>query len=334
MNLRIKRRTRMSRPDPEYEKSFHSRFKRWVNGEYDPTEGKLETKVPDTEALDYERKKYIRVPLEKAREYDESRFEEGMSKRLKGYNRFYGVIGVIAAAFMVGILLWTVSFLPAFGSADAPANNEVVKRYIEQGLSETGAVNIVAGMILDYRAFDTFGESCVLFAATCCVLILLRVDKDEPAFSRAALDMNDRHFEPHNDTILQWSAKILVPIIIMFGIYVVLNGHISPGGGFSGGAIIGSGLILYLTAFGFEKTGRFMNDKVVKILTVSALTFYCVAKSYSFFTGANELYSIISPGTPGRILSAGLIVYLNICVGIVVACTMYTFYAMFRRGRL
>lgn len=38
-------------------------------------------------------------------------------------------------------------------------------RYIEQGLSETGAVNIVTGMILDYRAFDTFGESCVLFVA-------------------------------------------------------------------------------------------------------------------------------------------------------------------------
>ena len=47
------------------------------------------------------------------------------------------------------------------------------------------AVNIVTGMILDYRAFDTFGESCVLFVASCCVLILLRVDKDEDPESRA-----------------------------------------------------------------------------------------------------------------------------------------------------
>ena len=329
-----RRRMRMSRPNPDYEKSFAGKFRRWVNGDYDPGKWKLESSVPDEEALDYERKKYVRVPLEKAREYDESRFEEGITRRIKGYNRFYRIIGVFAALFMIAILLWTVSYLPAFGDPDSPMINEVVTRYIEEGLSETGAVNIVAGMILDYRAFDTFGESCVLFVATCCVLILLRVDEDEPAYSRAALDMNDRHFEPHNDTILQWAARILVPIIIIFGVYVVLNGHISPGGGFSGGAIIGSGLILYLTAFGFKKTGRFMTNRVVKILTVSALTFYCIAKSYSFFTGANELYSIISPGTPGRILSAGLIVYLNICVGIVVACTMYTFYAMFRRGRL
>jgi multicomponent Na+:H+ antiporter subunit B len=37
-------------------------------------------------------------------------------------------------------------------------------------------------------------------------------------------------------------------------------------------------------------------------------------------------------GTPGAILSSGLILPLNICVGLVVACTMYTFYAMFRKG--
>ena len=144
--------------------------------------------------------------------------------------------------------------------------------------------------------------------------------------------MNDRHYEPRNDTILQKVANFLVPLMIIFGIYVVLNGHISPGGGFSGGAIIGSGLILYLTAYGFEKTQRFMNEKVVKALTVGALTFYCFAKSYSFYTGANHLHSIITPGTPGNILSAGLIVYLNICVGIVVACTMYSFYTLFRKG--
>lgn len=50
-------------------------------------------------------------------------------------------------------------------------------KYIEDGLQDTGAVNIVTGMILDYRAFDTFGESNVLFIATCTVLILLRNDK-------------------------------------------------------------------------------------------------------------------------------------------------------------
>lgn len=288
--------------------------------------------APDKEVFGDERIRYVHLHIVKSNNYSERMFEEGLAKNVRRFTGLYKIFGVIVSVFIACLLLWTVSFLPKFGDPNAPENNEVATRYIEQGLSETGAVNIVTGMILDYRAFDTFGESCVLFVASCCVLILLRVDKDEDPESRAIEDMNDRHYEPRNDTILQKVADFLVPLMIIFGIYVVLNGHISPGGGFSGGAIIGSGLILYLTAYGFEKTQRFMNEKVVKALTVGALTFYCFAKSYSFYTGANHLHSIITPGTPGNILSAGLIVYLNICVGIVVACTMYSFYTLFRKG--
>ena len=127
---------------------------------------------------------------------------------------------------------------------------------------------------------------------------------------------------------------MLVPPIIIFGIYVVLNGHLSPGGGFSGGAIIGAALILYLNAFGFKKTERFFTMKTFKGVTFAALSFYALSKSYSFFTGANHLESHIPLGTPGNILSSGLILPLNICVGLVVACTMYGFYALFRKGDL
>ena len=63
-----------------------------------------------------------------------------------------------------------------------------------------------------------------------------------------------------------------------------------------------------------------------------ALGFYSLSKSYSFFTGANHLESFIPKGTPGNILSSGLILPLNIAVGMVVACTMYGFYVMFRKG--
>ena len=65
-----------------------------------------------------------------------------------------------------------------------------------------------------------------------------------------------------------------------------------------------------------------------------ALGFYACSKTYSFFTGANHLHSIISPGVPGRILSAGLILPLNVAVGFVVCCTMYSFYMYFHRGEL
>ena len=123
-------------------------------------------------------------------------------------------------------------------------------------------------------------------------------------------------------------------MILMFGMYVVLNGHLSPGGGFSGGAVMGAALILYLNAFGSERMGRFFTLRVFRVISCTALTFYAVSKAYSFFTGANDLESFITPGTPGMIFSAGLIPYLNIAVGLVVCCTMYAFYTLFRKGDL
>ena len=92
------------------------------------------------------------------------------------FHRFYNFIAVICCLLLIGVLLYAVSLLPHYGEEN-PRSAQVVQRYVEDGLSETGATNIVAGMILDYRAFDTLGESHVLFTALICVIILLGKDK-------------------------------------------------------------------------------------------------------------------------------------------------------------
>lgn len=135
-----------------------------------------------------------------------------------------------------------------------------------------------------------------------------------------------------DDEILKIIVEILFPFLMMFGIYVVINGHISPGGGFSGGTILGAGLILYSTAFGFERIKAFFNFKIFSRLISFSLIFYAIAKGYSFITGAAHIDSGIPLGTPGRILSAGLILPLNIAIGIVVACTIYGLYSLFTQG--
>ena len=261
------------------------------------------------------------------------------NKSLKRMRTFYKLFAVLFATFFTAVLVLTVSHMPKTGDLNNPANNEVAERYINKGLEETGATNIVAGMILDYRAFDTLGESHVLFVAAVVVTLLLRLDKKERDEEDTTIvetipeaEEADKVFEPKNDIVLQKVALIFVPIIIIFGIYVILNGHLSPGGGFSGGAIIGAALIMYLNAFGFEKTSKFFNEKVYKTICFSGLAFYALAKCYAFFCGANHLDSHISKGIAGHILSAGLILPLDIAVGCVVACTMYGFYAMFRKG--
>lgn len=175
-------------------------------------------------------------------------------------------------------------------------------------------------MILSYRGFDTFGETNVLFIATCCVTIMLMVDKEK---IRANKESNDRSFEPKNDLILKVVAALLVPMVFLFGIYSILNGSASPGGGFSGGAMIGAGMILYVAAFGFDKMEQFFNEKIFKRIRVVALCCYGLTITYYILTGANGMPSVIPQGEIGEIMS-----------GSVTACTIYALYALFRRGGL
>ena len=330
----------------DYDNSWWPRFVRWLkNGSSaldDAMYGDLEeeTVLPDAPAGDAEKREA---------QWDERRRlllrdEQDMYSQVHAWSRskgaklaqwFYRVTAVVICLGIIWMLLQTAAYLPPFGNPDNPANNEVSRRYIEQGMQETGAVTIVAGMILDYRAFDTLGESNVLFIAACSVLILLRISSEKhggDAVAQLEAEADDRMYEPKNDLILQRIASFLVPLILLFGVYIIMNGHISPGGGFSGGAVMGAGLILYLNAFGFKKTERFFTFKTFKVVSLCALSFYAVSKAYSFFTGANHLSSFITPGTPGRLFSAGLIPYLNIAVGLVVCCTMYAFYTLFRKG--
>lgn len=246
-------------------------------------------------------------------------------------NKLYRVFAVLICVTVALALLVTVSALPPFGSDSNPEENEVYMRYVESGEEETGAVNTVAGMILDYRAFDTLGESNVLFIAVCSVLLLLRADRN--AEGRLNLpELDYRAEEEADDEITQGAAYLLTPVLLIYGIAVILNGHLSAGGGFSGGAILGGGMILYVKAFGREKVDRFFTFRNYKRVTFVSLMSYTLLKSYSFYTGANGLESIIRPGKPGTILSAGLILPLNICVGLVVACTMFGFYSLFTKG--
>ncbi len=311
-------------PDEKYKKTWSYKFSQWFSGSdlfVDNLEMKKQT-THEERPEDLERQQEEHNELI-ARVYERDPYSA------TGFQRLYRVVAVLFCIFLAVMLLTAVSWLPTTGEVDRPANNEVYERYVEDGLSETGAVNAVTGMILDYRAFDTLGESHVLFAATITVLILLRLDRDEDKKAQKAEDWS---YEPKNDGILELAAKVLVPFIIIFGIYVILCGHLGPGGGFSGGAIIGAGLILYLNAFGFERAGKFLTAQTYLVTSFIALACYTLCKCYSFYTGANGIESVIPLGTPGAILSSGLIFVLNICVGVVVAGTMYTFYVMFRKG--
>jgi multicomponent Na+:H+ antiporter subunit B len=247
------------------------------------------------------------------------------------FKNFYNILSVIACFGITTVLLFTVSRLPPFGDPANPTNNEVARKYIEEGVQDTGAINIVAGMILDYRAFDTFGEICVLFAAVCAVLALLLRREGSPDAFDVILSKSE---EPQQNIILKNTSFLLVAMILLFGCYVTINGHISPGGGFSGGAITGAALVLFASAYGIERAQQFINYKLYCRIVPACLIFYALVKGYSFYTGANQLSHAIPLGRPGSLFSAGLILPLNISVGIIVAFTIYIIFSLFNKGEL
>lgn len=311
----------------EYSRTGTAKFFTWLSGEHDA----YVDVMPETEYVKKEDSRSIAAVLSDENRAIDEAYDFKHNKKIRRFKVEYKIIAGIFLILFTYVMLYMVANLPVAGTEERPTNNEVMRVYIEDGIKDTGAVNFVTGMILNYRAFDTFGETCVLFVATTAVMVLLMRREEE---IRRNKSLNDRLYEPKNDPILRVSAKVLTPVLFLFGIYVILNGHLSPGGGFSGGAILGSGMILYVSAFGFDKMQKFFNEHTYVVVKVTALVTYCIVISYYLIMGANDLDNHISLGTPGMIFSAGIILWLNIFVGVEVACTMYAFYALFRRGGL
>jgi multicomponent Na+:H+ antiporter subunit B len=133
---------------------------------------------------------------------------------------------------------------------------------------------------------------------------------------------------------LKMVISAIVPFVMVYGIYILFNGALSPGGGFSGGAILGVSLVLASVALGPKAVRRFFPYKTLSIFRVVAFVSYILLLLFSFILYNTGLPSMLPPGTPGNIFSAGIILPLNICVGIIKTCTIYALYALFSEGEV
>ncbi len=84
------------------------------------------------------------------------------------------ITAAVLTLFFIAFLLLAAMDMPLEGVEASPIHNEVMAKYIEDSISDTGAVNVVAAMILDYRAFDTFVEASVIFTGLICIMIVLK----------------------------------------------------------------------------------------------------------------------------------------------------------------
>jgi multicomponent Na+:H+ antiporter subunit B len=189
------------------------------------------------------------------------------------------------------------------------ALNELAGHYAESGHEEVGAANLVTAVVVTYRGLDTLGEVTILFLSAAIVSFLLKIETSST---------DDRKLRTTSE-ILDTASKILVPVIFIFGIYVFINGHLTPGGGFQGGAIIASGLVLILLA----KPLRQISQKLISIVeSISGLSFVLLGVAGILFAAGFLDNKILSLGEFGTIFSAGLIPIIYIFVGLKVGAEL------------
>ncbi len=125
--------------------------------------------------------------------------------------------------------------------------------------------------------------------------------------------------------IVRTVAIQLMAFVLVFGLYVIMHGHVTPGGGFQGGAIIASGVVMLIVTFGSGQIKKFLRERRLSMVESSgALLFILVAFAgigtvffYNFLVGSRIFGGIPPTGSnPGDVWTGGVIPLMNLAVGL------------------
>ena len=165
---------------------------------------------------------------------------------------------------------------------------------------QVGAANIVTSVVLGYRALDTLGELAILFAAATAGGLML---------GRPRADA--RH-DPEAGFILLAAADLLFPLLLVVGLFIIVHGHLTPGGGFQGGVILAAAFFLPLLA----RPGTHFNHPVFAVVEGLARAAFIVIGLLGLARGGEFLMPLLGQGAMGSLLSAGTLPLLYIAVGL------------------
>ena len=224
------------------------------------------------------------------------------------------VVCVTGAALIYGTL-----DMPPFGRADNPIHEHVAPRYIEESPKEVGLPNMVTSVLASYRGFDTLGETVVVFAAMIGVLSLLGVVRRE--------NEHDPESGLVSHRVLHVVAKLIIPLIILFALYVQFHGDFGPGGGFQAGVIGAAAFILYALVFGLPKAFAVVSPTFLEKMAAFGVLLYASVGLYSMYKGGHFLDYNMLAADPLAGQHYGILI-IELGVGITVFAVMLSiFYA-------
>lgn len=222
------------------------------------------------------------------------------------------LFGVSAAGFGV-VLVYGLAGLPAFGHYHGVYGNVLDGL----GVTERHATDLVTALNFDFRAFDTLGEEFILFASVLGVVLILRELRGEHA--RPRQHEAEEHTFAGASEALRVLSLVMIPAILAIGVYIVVHGQLTPGGGFQGGVILAAGPLAVFLA------GRYLRMKIVapqKLVeageAMGALGYSLIGLSGLVLAGV-FFKDFLPLGAPGHLLSGGQMDLASAAVGLEVS---------------
>ena len=217
-----------------------------------------------------------------------------------------------ALAGLLGLLLWAFIGLPDFGHYTGPYG-DILNRV---AVPERSTTDVVTAVNFDYRGFDTLGEEFILFAAVIAVASILRTLRGErtrrPDDDAAGRDV------PDTSLPVRVTGLGLVAPVILVGIYIVAHGHQTPGGGFQGGVILATALLLTYLAGDYATMRAVGPTWLIELAEGAGAAGFALIGVAGLVAGGAFFENVLGKGTPGELLSSGTIPLSNAAVGLAV----------------
>ncbi len=241
--------------------------------------------------------------------------------------RWPSAMSIVMGLLVGGLLILGTLDMPIYGDPEAAIHHHLAPRFLGQSADEVGIPNVVTSVLASYRGYDTLGEVVVIFTAGIAVLLLLAGPGD--GVSRNGENNPNQLI---NNPILRFVLLRIIPLVILFALYVQFHGDYGPGGGFQAGVIFGAGLITFGLLAGSESLKTVISEKWVTMgMAIGVLLYGCVGLAGLFMGGEFLNYSVLaSTQTAGQHLG---ILLIELGVGITVAFTMVSFYISFNNDQ-
>ena len=218
--------------------------------------------------------------------------------------------------FSVLLLVLVVGFVLLFGMDWGAGPSAQLRDYlVRNATQQTGSINLVSSIYLGYRDFDTLGETIVMLVAVLGVATILRhrVESERNDLPQARMPSSE---------IVDLISRKLIPYVLLFGFYLVTYGHLSPGGGFQGGVVLSTGLVMLALSRGVAGARRLFPARTLNAVETGAFLTFLLAGTIGIITGPAFLGNFLPIGRAGEVPSAGFIFLLNIVIGLKVGSGM------------